>query len=268
MSNLMFIEKIKEIYKKPTNDDGGWSYAARPKAEDSKFYELNGEWLYVVKDKAELESLRDQGSWMTSTDPNQLVSITDKDNVTKSIPMNNLVTTRLDDMSELFNEQPNFNQYIGNWDMSNITSLFRMFRQAPSFNQPIENWDTGNVTSFSGLLLGASSFNQPLNNWNTGNAEILTYCFDGSPFNHPLNKWNLSKARNAFRMFNNSPFNQDISMWDVALIYNMGEMFRNASNFNQDLSSWCVSGITNYTGFDENTPAWTLPKPNFSNPPC
>lgn len=265
----MFIEKKKEIYKKPTNDDGGWSYAARPKAEDSKFYELNGEWFYVVKDRAELLSLRDQGTWLTSTDPNQLVSITDKDSITKSIPMNNLITTRLNNMSEIFNLQSNFNQYINNWDMSNNTTLYRFFRNASNFNQPIENWDTGNTTNMSGLLVSASSFNQPLNNWNVSEVSDMTNCLDGTSFNHPLNKWDMSKSRNAYRMLNNlTNFNQDISMWDVSLIYNMGQMFRNCSSFNQDLSSWCVSGVTNHIEFDIGATAWVLPKPNFDNPPC
>ena len=215
----MFIGEIipEMIYEKPTNNVGGWSYAARPEAEDSKFYELDGEWLYVVKDKAELESLRDQGTWMTSTDPNQLVSITDKDNITKSIPMNNLVTTRVSDMSGLFNLQSNFNQYINNWDVQNVTNMYEMFYNT-SFNQNI-GWDVSNVTSMSG-------------------------------------------------MFRNSPFNKPIENWDVQNVGDMIQMFYDNSVFNQDLSSWCVSSVTNHIAFDTGATSWTLPKPNFANPPC
>jgi surface protein len=42
-------------------------------------------------------------------------------------------------------------------------------------------------------------------------------------------------------------------------------MFREASVFNQNLSSWSVSNVTNCVNFSQDTPAWTLPKPNFTN---
>lgn len=62
-------------------------------------------------------------------------------------------------------------------------------------------------------------------------------------------------------------FNQDISGWDVSSVTNMERMFENATSFNQDLSGWCVENIaTEPTGFATNTPAWTLPKPNWGAP--
>lgn len=210
------------IYVKSTNNVGGWSYAARPEAKDSKFYELDGEWFYVVKDKAELISLRDQGSWMTSTNPNQLVSITDIYGVTKSIPINNLVTTRVNNMSEMFIGGPTygsqFNQIIPNWDVSNVTDMSQMFTFSV-FNQYIGNWDTGNLVLMDGI-------------------------------------------------FASSLFDQWIARWDVRNVTNMRNMFYNNTKFNQDLSSWCVSAVTNNTLFDYGATAWTLPKPNFANPPC
>ena len=66
-------------------------------------------------------------------------------------------------------------------------------------------------------------------------------------------------------MFSGTPFNQDISSWDVSSVTNMYEMFLNAESFNQNLSSWEVSSVTDCLLFSENTPQWTLPKPNFTN---
>jgi surface protein len=43
----------------------------------------------------------------------------------------------------------------------------------------------------------------------------------------------------------------------------MSGMFSDATTFNQDLSPWDVSSVTNYANFSNNTPSWTLPKPNF-----
>ncbi len=41
----------------------------------------------------------------------------------------------------------NFNQPIGNWDVSNVTDMYGMFFELSTFNQPIENWDVSNVTN-------------------------------------------------------------------------------------------------------------------------
>jgi surface protein len=45
----------------------------------------------------------------------------------------------------------------------------------------------------------------------------------------------------------------------------MYSMFSNSNKFNQDLSLWNVSNVTICSYFSENTPQWTLPKPNFTN---
>ena len=59
-----------------------------------------------------------------------------------------------------------------------------------------------------------------------------------------------------------SAFNQDISSWDVSSVTDMSNMF-NTSVFNQDLSSWDVSDVEFCDEFNNNTPQWTLPKPNL-----
>jgi surface protein len=52
-----------------------------------------------------------------------------------------------------------FNEDIGDWDVSNVKDMSWMFRDAPSFNQDIGNWDTGKVTSMLGMFEEAKSFN-------------------------------------------------------------------------------------------------------------
>ena len=47
-----------------------------------------------------------------------------------------------------------------NWDVSNVTSMYRMFKGATSFNQPL-NWNVSKVTDMR-WMFEASSFNQPL----------------------------------------------------------------------------------------------------------
>ena len=40
-----------------------------------------------------------------------------------------------------------FNQPIGNWDVSSVTSMHAMFSNASSFNQPIGDWNVSAVTN-------------------------------------------------------------------------------------------------------------------------
>jgi surface protein len=50
----------------------------------------------------------------------------------------------------------------------------------------------------------------------------------------------------------------------VSNVTDMFGMLRD-SDFNQDLSSWNVANVTSCSLFNENTPQWILPKPNFTN---
>ncbi|WP_417370094.1 BspA family leucine-rich repeat surface protein, partial [Flavobacterium beibuense] len=43
-------------------------------------------------------------------------------------------TSHVDDMQSLFHDKQNFNQDIGNWDVSNVTIMYSMFRNAKLFN--------------------------------------------------------------------------------------------------------------------------------------
>jgi surface protein len=40
-----------------------------------------------------------------------------------------------------------FNQDIGNWDVSKVTTMVWMFWDAKAFNQDIGNWDVSSLTN-------------------------------------------------------------------------------------------------------------------------
>lgn len=166
--------------------------------------------------------------------------------------MTKLCTSLVTDLSYLFLEK-SFNQPIGNWDVSNVKTMFGMFRSS-NFNQDISKWNVSRVENMNQMFLG-SFFNQPLNAWNVGNVIIMDNMFFGSSFNQPIGKWDVSNVRSMVSMFRETSFNQDISPWNVSKVENMAQMFYQAK-FNGNLNTWNVSSVFNmslmFTGTEFN----------------
>jgi len=266
-------------------DENGVTIKAYPCAEIGDVGTINGV-EYTVIDRAMLDQMVGyEGS--LSGFPNGFP------NVTK------LCTTRVIDMSYLFWDcvDMQFNQPIGNWDVSNVTTMENMFSPEcgwaeKEFNQDISNWDVSNVTNMSGLFSHNPYFNQDISNWNTSSVTNMRLMFyNANSFNQDIRNWDVSNVNNMGYMFyGNLAFNQDISSWDVSsvtdmsfMFYDNGElnapignwdvsnvanmqsMFENNQEINQDLSSWAVDNVTQCSFFSDNTPQWTLPQPNFTN---
>jgi len=178
-----------------------------------------------------------------------------------------------------------FDGPIGNWDVSNVTSMSNLFRGEmglpTKFNQPLNDWNVSNVTNMGGMFFYNTSFDQPLNKWNTSSVTNMSRMFGGrsntrSIFNQDIGNWDVSNVINMDRMFlwnskfNNGgsdsiknwntsantsmvymfysgPFNQPIGSWDVSNVTRMDFAF-GYSSFNQDISNWNVSGVTNMEG--------------------
>ena len=190
---------------------------------------------------------------------------------TAPIPFNNIVTTLVTNMNQLFYLASSFNQPISSWDVSNVINMSSMFREvttfnqpigswnvsnvnnveslflfATSFNQPIGSWNVSNVTNMNRMFQGANNFNQPIGSWNVSNVTNMSYMFGGaSNFNQPIGTWNVSNVTNMSIMFSGSAFNQPIGSWNVSNVTNMESMFNNATAFNQPIGSWNVSRVTN-----------------------
>jgi surface protein len=58
-----------------------------------------------------------------------------------------------------FQNCPNFNGAIGNWNVSGITDMQHMFEGATAFNQDIGGWNVSNVTNFGSFMAGKTAAN-------------------------------------------------------------------------------------------------------------
>ena len=73
-------------------------------------------------------------------------------------PMPEWDTSKVTNMSFLFEGMGDFNEDISGWNVANVTIMERMFFRASAFNQPLDQWNVANVTTMYKMFLGASSF--------------------------------------------------------------------------------------------------------------
>ena len=228
----------------------GVTIAAQPNTTKGKWHSLGGKDYYVAIDYDDLVSV--VGLYKGLSGDGEVFADLTRDDQTKSIPLNQVVTTFVDKFSTgsynsgLFSNARTFNQLISSWDTSNVTNMYYLFLSCRVINQDISGWDTRNVTNMGAMFSGCYEFNQDISGWNTSN------------------------VTNMGTMFQNcKAFNQDIGGWDTSNVTDMGSMFNGCSVINQDISGWCVSNIPSKPAkFDTNTPTgWTTArKPNWGAP--
>ena len=89
-------------------------------------------------------------------------------------------------MESMF-EDSIFNQYIGGWNVENVSTMFLMFSNS-HFNQDISQWNTSKVESMS-CMFNNCPIDQDLNNWNIEKATDLKFIFSDCKGQKPW--WNI-----------------------------------------------------------------------------
>ncbi len=109
-------------------------------------------------------------------------------------------TTQNVSMSFMFNAATSFQQPIGNWNTSRVTSMQNMF-SLKNYNQDITTWDTSNVTIMRAMFRANSTFNQNISTWDVskvtdfgGGASFDAMFSQATSFNQNLGSWNLRSA--------------------------------------------------------------------------
>jgi surface protein len=72
-------------------------------------------------------------------------------------------------MQHMFEGATAFNQPIGSWNVSNVTTMQNMFSLSTAFNQDIGSWNVSNVTTMQNMFSNSTAFNQDIGSWNVSN---------------------------------------------------------------------------------------------------
>ena len=218
------------------------------------------------------------GNWNTFyvTDISGMFAFAGAFNNGGSPDINNWYTANVINMSNTFNAggfngpTGGFNQYIGDWNTSKVTTMQSMFQNQREFNQDIST-KVATKTVFEPTPNGIVKYIVTYTAWDTKNVTNMATLFQTSStgfyskFNKNIGNWNTSKVTNMSRMFNDAnDFNQNISTkavtvngatytaWDTKEVTDMGLMFSSQTSrlgvFNQNIGNWNTSKVTSMIG--------------------
>jgi|GEM_PF-1301291 len=229
----------------------------------------SGNTWFIVANRAMLDSMRLNGGDFTKvcvslvTDMSNLFFDVNTFNFNQDI--GNWDVSNVTSMAAMFHDAHLFNHDLSAWDVSNVTSMHKMFRYARAFNGAIGSWDVSKVTNMSEMLFGASSFNQAIGNWDVSSVSTVNSMFqNASSFNQDIGSWDVSNVSDMQSMFRDAyAFNQGISAWDVSNVENMWDLFSGATSFNQDIGAWNVGNVISMeamfngaTSFNQDIGSW------------
>ena len=91
----------------------------------------------------------------------------------KDADLNDIDVSKIEDMSNLFENIDPHNIDISEWDVSAVLNMGSMFEECRNFNCDLSNWDVSNVKDMSIMFGNCHNFNSDLSNWNVSNVETM-----------------------------------------------------------------------------------------------
>lgn len=103
-------------------------------------------------------------------------------------------TSKVTNMSGLFNGCGKFNADLSNWDTSNVTRMASMFFSCQEFNSDLSGWNVSNVTNVSGMFFRCKKFNSDISGWDLKNVKEALCMLSGcDSFTYSIKHWKLGK---------------------------------------------------------------------------
>ena len=158
----------------------------------------------------------------------------------------NLNTSNVTDMNNMFYGAKKANPNTSNWDTSKVSNMKALFQFTDKANPNVTSWDTSKVTNARDMFRYATAAMPAVSNWDTSEVTDMGGMFDNAKSANPdVSKWNVSKVTNMGGMFEDAiSANPDVSKWNVSNVVFMIEMFKGASSASPDVSKWNVSKVT------------------------
>ena len=155
--------------------------------------------------------------------------------------LNDIDTSEIVAMHDLFQFQNIKNIDISEWDVSNVISMNRMFFNNNKFDCDLSNWDVSKVIEMDSMFMNCDNFKgKGLKNWNTKKVRTMDYMFCAcNKFEEDISDWDVSSCKGFKHMFADVVcFNQPIGKWDVSAATDFSCMLNGCEEFDQDLSNW------------------------------
>ena len=154
-------------------------------------------------------------------------------------------TSKVSNMKALFQFTDKANPNVTSWNTSKVTNARDMFRYAIAAMPAVSNWDTSEVTDMGGMFDNAKSANPDVSKWNVSKVTNMGGMFEGATSANPnVSEWNVSNAIFMIEMFRGaSSASPDVSKWNVSKVTHMRQMFEGATSANPDVSKWNVSKV-------------------------
>ena len=165
-----------------------------------------------------------------------------------SLDLSNFDTSNVTDMSNMFYKSTaNEIKGLDKFDTSKVTTMARMFFQSRANSLDLSNFDTSKVTTMISMFSGSRASKININNWNTSNVTNMQSMFSESKATEitGIESLDTSKVTNMSWMFNDSSSTKlDLSNFDTSNVIYINSMFLKSKVVTLNVDGFDLSKVT------------------------